>query len=775
MAGGLHKPGPHESAHLHVTGSAKYVADDPGPQGTLFVLPVPSPIARGRIISMDLRSALAVDGVHCVLTVDDIPGDNIWGPILHNEPLLADGVVHYMGQAIAIVVAETEHSARCGAQRVELEFEEQTPIIGIESAIAANAFHTDPHIIERGDLEAAFESASMVIDGVVETPAQDHFYLETQAALAIPEENGGYTIRSSTQHPTEIQKVVAAALGIGAHHVVCEVPRLGGGFGGKESQASPYAAYAALAAARTGRPCRSWLHRGQDMAWTGKRHPFRTDYEAAFDENGMILGVIARLYSDGGWSLDLSGPVLDRALFHVDSSYFIPAIRVEGRVCSTNIPSNTAFRGFGGPQGMFVMEEILNRAADAMGVDSTELRRRNFYGEAPRDTAPYGQVIEANRLPQLVPQLMEESNYAARKRAIEQFNQTQQHVKRGIGFQPVKFGISFTASLLNQAGALVHVYTDGTVQINHGGTEMGQGLHTKMIAVAADTLGVKLDAVRLMTTATDKVPNTSATAASSGSDLNGAAVQGACLTILERLRPIAAQLLGDEAASTSVTFRDGCAWLGHESGVPFAKVATAAWAQQISLSSTGYYATPGIGYDPSIGRGRPFFYYAFGGAISEVEVNGLTGEYRVRRVDILHDVGNPLAPSIDVGQVEGGFVQGMGWLTCEAVLYSPQGRLLTHGPSTYKIPAAGDTPLELNVSLLRDADNPLVIGGSKAVGEPPFMLAISVISALRDAIRTFGKPGSIVELGMPATPEAVLRAIEHQRIESTAGMDKRHG
>ncbi len=767
MSGGLHKPGPHESAHLHVTGSAKYVADDPGPTGTLFVLPVPSPIARGTIEHIDTESARALEGVHDVLTVDDIPGDNIWGPILHNEPLLADGVVHYMGQAIAIVVADDEQSARRGALAVELSFKEDVPIIGIEAAIAANAFHTEPHIIERGDLKSAFTKAALIVEGVVETPAQDHFYLETQAALAIPEENGGYTIRSSTQHPTEIQKVVAATLGIGAHHVVCEVPRLGGGFGGKESQASPYAAYAALGAARTGRPCRSWLNRAQDMAWTGKRHPFRTEYRAAFDTSGMILGVSAHLYSDGGWSLDLSGPVLDRALFHVDSSYFIPAIRVEGRVCATNIPSNTAFRGFGGPQGMFVIEEIINRAAEQMGVDATELRRMNFYGDAPRDTAPYGQVIEANRLPQLVPQLMKDSNYAERKRFIDKLNEGQSHVKRGIGFQPVKFGISFTASLLNQAGALVHVYTDGTVQINHGGTEMGQGLHTKMIAVAADTLGVELAAVRLMTTATDKVPNTSATAASSGSDLNGAAVQGACLTILERLRPVAAKHLGENISPDDVVFRDGFAWSPDGNNSPFSEIATAAWAQQISLSSTGYYATPGIGYDPSIGRGRPFFYYAFGGAVSEVEVNGLTGEYRVKRVDVLHDVGNPLAPSIDVGQVEGGFVQGMGWLTCEDVLYSQEGRLLTHGPSTYKIPAAGDTPLEFNVNLLRNAENPLVIGGSKAVGEPPFMLAISVISALRDAIRAFGTGQCAVELKMPATPESVLTAIEHQREQTT--------
>ncbi|MEC8423892.1 MAG: molybdopterin cofactor-binding domain-containing protein, partial [Myxococcota bacterium] len=582
------------------------------------------------------------------------------------------------------------------------------------------------------DLDAAFARADLVIESELRSPAQDHFYLETQAALALPGEDGTWTIRSSTQHPTEIQKVVAATLGIPASRVVCEVPRLGGGFGGKESQASPYAAFAALGAHVTGQACRCWLHRHQDMAWTGKRHPFLTKYRAAFDREGTLIALDARLYSVGGWSVDLSGPVMDRALFHANGAYFVENIRLEGRVCATNLPSNTAFRGFGGPQGVLVVEDAIARAAETLERDPTALRLHNMYGPAPRNTAPFGQEIAANRLPRLAPALLASSDYGERRRGLSEHNAKGAWTRRGLGFQPVCFGISFTASLLNQAGAMVLVYTDGSVQVNHGGTEMGQGLHTKIRAIAADGLGIPPSAVRLMKTATDKVPNTSATAASSGTDLNGAAVARACETLRERMRPVAADLLGGAPLDT-VIFRDGRAHGPDGAVVPFAQVANACWARQISLASTGYYATPGIAYDADSGRGRPFFYFAFGGAVSEVEVNGLTGEYRVQRVDILHDVGRSLAPDIDRGQVEGGFVQGMGWLTCEDPRVDASGRPLTTGPSTYKIPAVGDVPLDFRVDLLPRASNEQVVGGSKAVGEPPFLLAISVISALRDA------------------------------------------
>jgi xanthine dehydrogenase large subunit len=765
----LGKPAPHESAHLHVTGAARYVADDPGPPGTLFALPVPSPVACGRLLHLDASAARSSPGVHAVITAGELPGARLWGPIEATEPLLAEERVGYRGQAVVVVVAETEAQARAAAERVIIEIAVEEPVLTIEEAIARETFHTAPHTIQRGDLDGAMRRAAIVVSGELAVPGQDHFYLETQAALVLPEEDGTWRVRSSTQHPTEIQHVVADVLGIPLHRVICEVPRLGGGFGGKESQASPYAAYAALGAWATGRPCRCWLHRDQDMSWTGKRHPFLVRYTAAFANTGHILGFDAQLYSDGGWSLDLSGPVMDRALFHSHGAYHIPAVRLVGRVCATNTPSNTAFRGFGGPQGMLAIEEAIDAAGALLAIDPTELRRINLLGESPRDLAPFGQPVEENRLPHIVGGLLGR-DYRERLHAVEAFNADSALVKRGLAFQPVCFGISFTASLLNQAGAMVVVYTDGTVQVNHGGTEMGQGLHTKIRAVAADALGVPTSQVRVMRTSTDKVPNTSATAASSGSDLNGAAVARACTSIRRRMAKVAATLLG-ELDPDELRFEDGQVLGTGERSIRFGALAKACWAQQVSLAATGHYATPGIAYDPVVGQGRPFFYFAFGGALAEVEVSRLTGEYRVVAVDILHDVGNPLVPSIDRGQVEGGFVQGMGWLTCEELCTDETGRLLTHGPSTYKIPAVGDVPDHFEVALLDGVPNRKVIGQSKAVGEPPFMLALSVVGALRAAIAAFHDELEPVELRLPATPEAVLRAIE--RTDEARGEEAR--
>jgi xanthine dehydrogenase large subunit len=770
MSSPLHKSAPHESAQLHVTGKARYVADDPGPPGTLFALPVPSPVARGRIVSRDATTARAMPGVHAVLFARDIPGEDLWGPIAHTEPLLARDRVHCVGQALALVIAEDEATAKRAAAAVVFDIATEEPILTIDDAIAAGAFHTEPHIIARGELKDAFIEAAHVIEAELRSPGQDHFYLETQAALVIPEEDGTMRVLSSTQHPTEIQNVVAHALGISASRVICEVPRVGGGFGGKESQASPYAAFAALGASLTGRPCRCWLHRDQDMAWTGNRHPFLSRYRVAFDDSGRILGVEATIWSNGGWTLDLSGPVMDRALFHIDNAYYLPAVHLEGRVCNTNLPSNTAFRGFGGPQGVLLIEDAISRFAEENARDATAVRALNLYGEAPRNRAPYGHEITDNRIERIVPALIESSELVPRDEEIGIFNLDSLWIKRGIAIQPLKFGISFTATLLNQAGALVLVYTDGSIQVNHGGTEMGQGLHTKMRAVAADAFGISVDQVRLMTTATDKVPNTSATAASSGTDLNGAAVLRACETIRERMAPVAADLLGDVSAAELV-FADGTVSTSDGRSVTFAEVANMCWVRQISLAATGFYATPGIAYDAKLGQGTPFFYYAYGAAVAEVEVNGLTGEYRVQRVDILHDVGDSLVPSIDRGQVEGAFVQGMGWLTCEDLRYDGQGRLTTHGPSTYKIPAVGDVPLDFRVALLDKAPNERVVGGSKAVGEPPFVLAIAVVNALRGAIAAFGPGRVAVELELPATPEAVLRAIVDQQ---QAGGAKAH-
>ncbi len=766
----LHRSSPHESAYLHVSGEARYVDDWPLPPDVGHGYIVTSVHPHAEITGRDATAALAIPGVRAVFFSDDIPGSPMIGPIVHDEELLASDEVHYVGQAVAFVVADDLETAQRAAAAVEIHYRELEAIHSIEQAIEHESWIGTPHVIARGDVDDALEGAAIQIRGEVRCGGQDHFYLETQAALAIPEENGCFTILSSTQHPTEVQNEVATVLGIGAHAVVCEVPRMGGGFGGKESQATPVACLAALAAQRTGRATKVWLDREQDMRITGKRHPFLGRYQAGFDARGHLLGLRAELFSDAGFSADLSLPVLDRAMFHLDNAYFVPALRFEGRACRTHRPSNTAFRGFGGPQGMVVIEEVMNRASERLGLDPAEVRARNFYGAAPRDRAPYGQEIpnEHNRLERVFTELMASSEYTQRRAALRQHNADSRWVKRGIGFQPVKFGISFTKSILNQAGALLLVYADGTVQLNHGGTEMGQGLHTKMRAVCAHELGVPLEAVRVMTTATDKVPNTSATAASSGSDLNGQAVSNAASEIRERLRAVAAQMLSlSEAAAAQLRFEGGAVTHpGTAQTLPFSEVAQQAWLQRVSLSATGFYRTPGIGYDHATGRGTPFYYFAYGGAVCEVEVNGLTGEHRLLRVDLLHDVGTSLVPSIDRGQVEGGFVQGLGWLTSEEVLFTEAGQPVTLGPSTYKIPAVGDAPSDFRVELLPRAPQPGVVHGSKAVGEPPFMLALGVVTALRHAIAAFGD--AEVQLAIPATPEAILRATEAQRQDADA-------
>ena len=757
----LHKSTTHESGLKHTTGEARYVDDMPHPAGMLVGLGLMSPHAHARILSMDLSAARALPGVHAVLCADDIPGENLIGPIFHDEPVLAEGLVHYHGQLVAFVVATSYEQCREALGRVRVDYEPLPALLDIESARRANAVLTEPHVIRRGDVDAALHAASEVVSAKTENGYQDHFYLETQAALALPGEDGCVHLYSSTQHPTEVQKMVAHVLGVPANKVVCEVPRMGGAFGGKESQATPYACLAALAARRTGRPVKVWLDRGHDMRQTGKRHPFQAEYAAGFGADGVLSALRVDIVANGGWSIDLTPAIVDRALFHLDNAYYLEHVDFVGQSVRTNLPSNTAFRGFGGPQGMLVVEEAINRFAERRGLDPAEVRRRNFYGDAGRDTTPYGQPVTENRIGRIFDELMASSAYRARRAEIEAFNQGSSHIKRGIGFQPVKFGISFTKSILNQAGALVLVYADGSVQLNHGGTEMGQGLHTKMRAICADALGVSVAHVRVMHTATDKVPNTSATAASSGSDLNGQAVAQACEIIRERMRPVAAELLACQPEE--VVFDDGVIRGSTPDTLTFSELAQACWLRQISLSATGFYRTPGITYDYASGRGRPFYYFAYGGAVTEVEISALTGEHRVLRVDILHDVGNSLVPSIDKGQVEGAYVQGLGWLTMEEVLYGDDGRLLTPGPSTYKIPAIGDVPRDFRVALLERAAQPGVIHGSKAVGEPPFMLAISALTALRHAIQSLGPDGREVELVSPCTPEAILRACCAQR------------
>jgi xanthine dehydrogenase molybdopterin binding subunit len=746
----LHRDAPHESGLRHTTGEARYVDDLVEPPGLLHGVIVTSPVARGRLLAVHAPAGAVV------LTAADVPGENRIGPIVHDEPVLADGEVLWHGQPVAIAFAATREEARVVADAVRVEVRAEPPVLTIEDAEAQGRWLLEPHVIARGDVDAALAAAHLRVEGVVRTPGQDHFYLETHCALSVPGEGRTMHVWSSTQHPTEIQRMVAHVLDVPDAAVVVEVTRLGGGFGGKESQATTFAALAALGARRTGQPCKVWLDRGEDMRITGKRHPFRGTYRAGFDADGKLLALDVEVVADGGATIDLTGPIVDRSLFHLDNAYFVPALRFVGKAVRTDLPSNTAFRGFGGPQGMVVVEDAMERAAARLGLDPVELRRRNFYGPAPRDRTPYGMEVPDCRIGRMTDRLVARADLPAWRAEVAAFNARSKHVKRGIGFVPVKFGISFTNSLLNQAGALVLVYADGSVQLNHGGTEMGQGLHTKMLAVCADVLGVDVGTVRVMDTSTAKVPNTSATAASAGSDLNGQAVREACEIVRERMRPVAEDLLG----ASDVRFEAGACSGGGRS-IPFGQVAKECWIRRISLSSTGFYRTPGIAYDRAKGAGTPFYYFAYGVCLAEVEVNGLTGEHRVRRVEILHDVGDSLVPTIDLGQIEGAFVQGMGWLTTESVLYGPDGRCLTKGPSTYKVPAVGDVPEVFRVELLADAAQPGTIGGSKAVGEPPFMLAIAVPHALRDAVRAFG-PGE-VHLALPASAEAILMAVERSK------------
>ncbi len=759
----LHEPLLHESGYRHASGEATYVDDIPAPRGTLVGHLVASPIARGRIVRLDVEAARRVEGVACVLTAEDIPGDNDIAPFTHDEPLLAEGEVFCAGQHVALVVADSLRTCRIAAAAVVLELEELPAILDIQTAIAERSFIGEPHVMKRGDVESALESAHLVLAGELETGGQDHFYLETHCALCVPEENGTYRVFSSTQHPTEVQAKIAEVLHLARSQVIVETARMGGGFGGKETQGAHFGAFAALGSYFTRRPVKVWLNRDQDMTQTGKRHPWYSRYRAGFDADGKIVALEIDGCSDGGWSADLSQAIRDRYLFHLDNAYYLPNLHFVARIARTNRVSNTAFRGFGGPQGVVVIEMILNRAAERLGIDPAEVRRANYYGAAPRDRTPYDQVIEAPRLQRIHAELLESAEYARRRAEVEAFNAGSRWLKRGIAYTPVKFGISFTASQLNQAGALVLIYADGSVQLNHGGTEMGQGLFTKMLAVASHELGVPVERIRLMSTATDKVPNTSATAASSGSDLNGQAVKQACEILKDRLRPLAASMMGVPAENAArIVFEDDAARLGDRI-VAFRDLVFRAWMQQISLSSTGYYRTPDIHYDPKVGRGKPFHYFAYGGAVTEIEINGLTGEHRLKRVDILHDVGDSLVPSIDIGQIEGGFIQGFGWLTSEEVVWDGQGRLLSHSPDTYKVPAIGDAPTDLRVKLLEGVPQSNVIHGSKAVGEPPLMLAVSAVAALRQAVGAFAADDREVELSIPCTPEAVLRAVERMR------------
>ncbi|MFL6529352.1 MAG: xanthine dehydrogenase molybdopterin binding subunit [Chthoniobacterales bacterium] len=757
---------PHESAHKHVSGEAIYVDDHAQLTGMLEVWPVSSPHARAKILRRDASAAREMAGVRAVLLAEDIPGMNDVGAVRHDEPLLATTEVSYHSQIIAVVVGETQEICRAAAEKVIVEYELLTPVFTIEEAIAGDSFHSEPAYIRRGDVEGALRAAPHSFEGSFSFGGQDHFALESHASWAERGEDGTIFISSSTQHPSEVQHIVAHLLGLPMHSVVVECPRMGGGFGGKETQAAILAALAALAATRTGEKVRVRFNRDQDMMITGKRHPFFGKFHVGFDRAGMIQAAKVDLISNGGWTLDLSRAITDRALFHLDNAYYIPHVEFSGRVAKTNLASNTAFRGFGGPQGMLVIEEIIDRIARELGLPPELVRERNLYrGSGETNTTHYGQHIEDNRIQRIWRELLESSEFVRRRDELREWNSAQPNRKRGLAITPVKFGISFTTTHLNQAGALVLLFQDGTVQVNHGGTEMGQGVYTNIALIAARELGLTSDRIRVMATRTDKVPNTSATAASCGTDLNGAAVKDACDTLRARLLPFATQMLSEElghpVAPENVVFAANRFFEidSIDQQMPMAELYQRAYFARTSLSATGFYRTPDIYYDRENGRGKPFHYFAVGAAASEVEVDGFTGMHHIRRVDILHDAGDPVNIGIARGQIEGGFVQGAGWLTCEELVWDSEGRLRTHSPDTYKIPAIGDTPDVFNVTFLSDATQSNVIHGSKAVGEPPLMLAISVREAIRDAVAAFGDNSGQVPLASPATPEAIFNAI----------------
>ncbi|GAB3581499.1 xanthine dehydrogenase molybdopterin binding subunit [Calidifontibacter terrae] len=736
---------PHESAALHVTGQALYTDDLVGrTHGVLHAHPVQATIAHGWVRWMDVAPAYDIPGVVRVLTADDVPGVNDAG-IKHDEPLFPTEVMFH-GHAIAWVLGETLEAARLGASAVSVTYDELPSLIKVTDAIEADSFQGAQPRMVRGDVEAGLAGADRVFEGVFEFAGQEHFYLETHASLAQVDENGQIFVQCSTQHPTETQDIVSHVLGLDAHHVTVQCLRMGGGFGGKEMQPHGFAAIAALGATLTGRPVRLRLTRNQDMTMSGKRHGFHASWKVGFSTDGLLQALDVVLTADGGWSLDLSEPVLARALCHVDNAYWIPNVRVHGRVARTHKTSQTAFRGFGGPQGMLVIEDIIGRVAPQLGLEAHDLRRRNFYVDGQE--TPYGQPV---RHPERIAACWEGVERGGeldrRRQEVAEFNATHADRKRGLAITPVKFGISFNFTSFNQAGALVHVYKDGSVLINHGGTEMGQGLHTKMLQVAATTLQVPLDRIRLAPTRTDKVPNTSATAASSGADLNGGAVKDACEQILQRLEKVKADAADD---------------------LDWESVVKKAYFDRVQLWAAGYYRTEGLHWDASIMHGSPFKYFAYGAAATEVEVDGFTGAYTTRRVDIVHDVGDSLSPLVDIGQIEGGFVQGAGWLTLEDLRWDEsdrpsRGRLATQAASTYKLPSFSEMPQQFNVSLLDHAHEDGVVYGSKAVGEPPLMLAFSVREALRQAAAAFGPSGVSVELASPATPEAVYWALESAR------------
>ena len=773
----------HESAHLHVSGKANYVDDIPEVEGTLYAGLGLAEIAHGKIINMDLSAVWQAEGVVSVLTGIELLHNNC-GPVVADEPIIATDTVSFFGQVIFVVVAKTYQQAQQASRLAKVTYEALEPILTIEQAIARQSWILPPVQLTAGDANAKLAVAPYRLQGMAQVGGQEHFYLEGQICYAYPKEEDMLQVLCSTQHPTEMQLLISEAVGYGMHQVSVEVRRMGGGFGGKESQSAQWACITAILSVKLKRPVKLRLDRDTDMIVTGKRHGFAYQWDVGFDEQGMILGLYIQLASNCGSSTDLSGPVNDRAICHVDNGYYLDAVTIDSLRCKTNTVSNTAFRGFGGPQGMFPIEYIMDDIGYALDIDPLIIRQRNFYTAmseqagidfsaenideiAPRSRTPYGTYVKDNILPDLVSKLAEHCDYFTRRETIKSFNEQSPIIKKGLALTPVKFGISFNATLFNQAGALVHIYTDGTILVNHGGTEMGQGLYSKIRQIVAHEFSLDLSKIRLSATDTAKVPNTSATAASSGTDLNGKAAQAACINIRNRLKTFAAELANTKPSQ--VQFKDGYIYASGQSW-QFAEFIKLAYQARIQLWDSGFYKTPDIHWNPVLRYGRPFFYFAYGAAASEVAIDTLTGESKVLRVDILHDVGNSINPAIDIGQIEGGFIQGMGWLTSEELYWVPEGRkqghLFTHAPSTYKIPTATDMPKIFNVNLYDNQNLENTIHRSKAVGEPPFMLALSVFSALRDAVSAsittpILQNGIKVKpfLSAPATPEAILQAI----------------
>ena len=752
----------HESAHKHVSGEALYTDDIPEPRGLLHAYVGLSTVAHAKSVKLDLAKVKAAPGVRDVIVAADIPGHRDIGPVFPGDPLLVEDTIEFYGQVLFAVLADSYEQARKAARLAQVSCEELPALISIEEGLQAQQFVRPSHQQQRGDWESALDGAPMRLQGEFRSGGQEQLYLEGQASLCVPQEDGGMLVYTSTQHPAEGQKLVAEVLDVPFSRVTVDVRRMGGAFGGKETNANQWACIAAVLAQRNQCPVKLRLARADDMTATGKRHHFLNRYDVGFDAEGRILGLDLELAGGCGMSPDLSDAIVDRAMFHSDNAYFLPAARIQGHRVKTHTVSNTAFRGFGGPQGMLAIENIIEQIATAAGLDPLDVRMRNFYSaEGSRDVTHYGQQLEQHIVAPLVERLERSSDYRNRRLAIIDFNRESPVLKRGIALTPVKFGISFTVQHLNQAGALLHVYTDGSIQLNHGGTEMGQGLYTKVAQIVAREFRVPLSTITCTSTRTDKVPNTSPTAASSGSDLNGMAARDAAQKIKQRLVEFAAEHF--EVKQDAVAFdQDGIA-VGSQK-LPFAELVELAYLNRVSLSATGYYRTPKIHYDRASASGRPFFYYAYGAAVSEVEIDTLTGEYKLLRADICQDVGDSLNPAIDIGQIEGGFIQGMGWLTTEELVWGDEGRLQTCNPASYKIPAIGDTPPIFNVELMPDSPNvEATIYHSKAVGEPPLMLGISVFAALRDAVCSLADYKLSPSLDAPATPERVLAACQELR------------